>query len=98
MVRFYLSEVQRSWDWLIQSLKPKPWETKSKTVKEKKPGKGKKASQTTDAFVKEISFTTRVTRSSKRKLQTQHTIEDFPRGRPNDNITKDQGKKLKLDK
>jgi hypothetical protein len=68
LVRFSLSEVQRSWDWLIQSLKPKQQEPKSKTAREKKLGKGKKASQATNAFVKESSPAARVTRASKRKL------------------------------
>jgi hypothetical protein len=98
LVIYALSEVQRSWDWLIQSLKPKQQEPKSKTAREKKPGKGKKASQTTDAFVKESSPAARVTHSSKRKLQTQHGIEYFPRGEPNEKITKGRRKKLKLGK
>jgi hypothetical protein len=34
LVIFSLNEVQRPWDWLIQSLKPKPQETKSKIVNE----------------------------------------------------------------
>jgi hypothetical protein len=42
LVIFSLNEVQRYWDWLIQSLKPKPHETKSKIVKEKKPEKVKR--------------------------------------------------------
>jgi hypothetical protein len=98
LVIYALSEVQRSWDWLIQSLKPKQQEPKSKTAKEKKPGKGKNISQIIDACVKESSPAARVTRSSKRKLQTQHGIEDFPRGRPNEKITKGRSKKLKLGK
>jgi hypothetical protein len=98
LVIFSLSEVQRSWDWLIQSLKPKQQEPKSKTAKEKKPGKGKKASQATDVLVKENSPAARITRASKRKLQTQQAIEDFPRGKPNEKITTGRGKKLKIDK
>jgi hypothetical protein len=39
-----------------------------------------------------------VTFASKRKLQKQQVIEYFPRGRPNEKITKIGGKKLKLDK
>jgi hypothetical protein len=52
LVVFSLNEVHRSWDWLIQSLKPNLHETKSKTVKEKKPGKGKQASQATEVLMK----------------------------------------------
>jgi hypothetical protein len=52
LVVFSLNEVQRSWDWLIQSLKPNPQETKSKTVKEKKLGRGKQTSQATKVLMK----------------------------------------------
>jgi hypothetical protein len=68
LVIYALSEVQRSCNWLILSLKPKQREPKSKIAKEKKPGKGKNISQITDACVKESSPATRVTHSSKRKL------------------------------
>jgi hypothetical protein len=97
LVIFSLNEVQRSWDWLIQSLKPKPQETKSKTVKEKKPGKGKRASQATDVLVKENSHAAKITRAGKRKLQTQQAIGDFPMGKINEKITIGRGKKLKID-
>jgi len=39
-----------------------------------------------------------VTHSSKMKLQTQHGIEYFPRGEPNEKITKCQSKKFTLGK
>jgi hypothetical protein len=52
LVIFSLSEVQRHWDWLMQSLKPKQQEPNSKTSREKKPGKGQKDSQAIDALVK----------------------------------------------
>jgi len=70
LVIFSLNEVQRSWDWLIQSLKPKPREPKSKNSKEKKPRKVKKSSQATDVLVTEKSLVTRITCVGKRKLQT----------------------------
>ena len=52
LVLFSLNEVQRSWDWLIQSLKPSPQETKSKNFKEKKPLKEKQTSQATEVLMK----------------------------------------------
>jgi hypothetical protein len=97
LVLFSLNEVQRSWDWLIQSLNPNPEETNSKKVKEKKPGKGEKISQATEVLMKENSSTTRITRSCKRKLQTRKSIGDFPMGKLNVKITTSQGKKLKID-
>jgi hypothetical protein len=94
---FCLNQVQRSWDWLIQSLKPNLHETKPKTVKENKPVKEKQTSQATEVVMKENSPATRVTRAGKRKLQTQQGIGDLPMGKLNEKGTTSQGKKLKMD-
>jgi hypothetical protein len=52
LVVFFLDEVQRYWDWLIQPLKPNLQETKSKDVKEKKHEKGKQNPQATEVLMK----------------------------------------------
>jgi hypothetical protein len=47
--------------------------------------------------MKENSPTARVTCASKRKLQTQQAIGDFPMVKINEKGTTSQGKKLKMD-
>ena len=68
LVVFSLNEVQRSWDWLIQSLKLDLQSTKSKIVKGKKPSKQKQTPQATKVLIKEESPAARVTHVGSRKL------------------------------
>jgi len=95
LVVFSLNEVQRSWDWLIQSLKPNLQATKFKNVKEKKPVKEKDTSQATEFLMKENSPGTRVTCDGKRKLQTQQAVGDLPMGKVDEKGTISRGKKPK---
>jgi hypothetical protein len=95
LVVFSLNEVHKSWDWLIQSLKPDLQSTKSKTVKGKKPTKHKQTPQATEVFIKEESPETRVTRAGKRKMQTQQAIGDFPVGEDHEKGTTSRAKKPK---
>ena len=98
MVISSLNEVQRPWDWLIQSLRNDSQSTKSKNSKGKKSTQQKKIGKATEFLIKEESPTTRVNRDSKRKLQTQQTIGDFPVGKDHEEATTSRGKKSKLDK
>jgi hypothetical protein len=92
-----LSEVQRPWDWLIQSLNNDPQPRKPKKAKGKKVAT-QKQSITVDEFpVKEEISATRVTRTSKRKKQTQQIPVDTPVDENQEKSTTNRGKRSKLD-
>lgn len=95
LVVFSLNEVQRSWDWLIQSLKPNLESTKSKTVKGKKQVREKHTSQAIEVLMKEDSPAVRVTRAGKRKLQTHQVVGDLSMGKVDEKGTTSRGKKPK---
>jgi hypothetical protein len=92
-----LSEVQKPWNWLIQSLNPD-----TQPIKQKR-GKGKKAATqkqnvTIDEFPdKEEISANRVTRTSKRKKKTQQIPTDTPVEENHDKATTSRGKRSKLD-
>jgi hypothetical protein len=92
-----LNEVQRPWDWLIQSLRNDLQSAKSKNSKGKKSSQQKQTGKATEFLIKEESPAARVTRASKRKLQTQQTIGDFPVGKDHEEATTSRGKKSKPD-
>ena len=92
-----LSEVQRSWDRLIQSLNNDPYPSKPKKAKGKNTAT-QKQSITVDEFpVKEEISATRVTRTSKRKKQTQKIPVDTLVDENQDKATTNKGKRSKLD-
>jgi hypothetical protein len=82
-----LNEVQRPWDWLIQSLRNDLQSAKSKNAKRKKSAQQKQTGKATEFLIKEESPTARVTRASKRKLQTQQTIGDLHVGKEHEEAT-----------
>jgi hypothetical protein len=77
LVVFSLNEVQRSWDWLIHSLKPNLQPTKSKTVKGKNLVKEKQTSQATKILMKEDSLVARVTRAARENYKPNKILVIF---------------------
>jgi hypothetical protein len=97
LVMYALGEVQRSWDWLIKSLKLEEQGPKHKTSLEKKSKKVKKVPKTLVVTVKENSLVARITRSSKRKLQLQQETKDLNKVFHVAKMTRTQKKKLKTE-
>jgi hypothetical protein len=77
LVMYALGEVQRSWDWLIESLKLEEQGSKHKTTLEHKSKKVKRVPKTLVVTMKESSLVARITRSNKRKLQSQQETKDL---------------------
>jgi hypothetical protein len=92
-----LSEVQRPWDWLIQSLNNDPQPIKQKKAKGKKKVTQKQSITIDELPVKEEMFVTRMTRTSKRKKQTQQIPIDTPVDDIQERATTNKGKRSKLD-
>jgi hypothetical protein len=67
LVVYALSEVQKPWNWLIQSLNHHPQPRKQKRGKRKKAATQKQSITVDEFIVKEEISTTRVTRIGKRK-------------------------------
>jgi hypothetical protein len=97
LVMYALGEVQRSWDWLIESLELEEQKPKHKTSLKKKSKKEKKVPKTPVVTVKESSPVARVTRSSKRKLLLQQETKDLNKVFPVAKITRTQKKKQKTE-
>jgi hypothetical protein len=92
-----LNEVQRPWDWLIQSLINDPKKRKSKKSKGKRSSTHKQ-SVTIDEFpIKEETSATRVTRANKIKMQTQQNPVDTPTNKGQEETTTNRGNKSKPD-
>jgi hypothetical protein len=92
-----LNEVQRPWDWLIQSLSNDPQPSKSKKAKGKRSTIQKQSVTVDESPIKEETSATRVTRANKRKMQTQQIIVDAPVGKGQEEATTSRGKKSKPD-
>jgi hypothetical protein len=92
-----LNEVQRPWDWLIQSLGNDPQPSKSKKAKGKRSTIQKQIGTVNESPIKEETSATRVTRASKRKMQTQQVVVDAPVGKGQEEATTSRGKKSKPD-
>jgi hypothetical protein len=71
LVVYALDEVNRSWDWLLESLELKEQKPKPKLFPKHKSTKEKRISKTLVSTEKESSPMVRVTRYSKRKLKLQ---------------------------
>jgi hypothetical protein len=85
---YALGEFQRSWYWLIESLKYEEQGPMHKTSLEKKSKKVKKVPKTPVVTVKENSHVARITRYSKRKLELQKEAEDLNKVFPISKMTR----------
>jgi hypothetical protein len=82
---------------LIQSLNPDPQPSKQKRGKGKKAATQKQSTTVDELSIKEEVSATRVTRTSKRKKQTQQILVDTPVDENQEKATTSRGKKPKLD-
>jgi hypothetical protein len=70
-----LKEVQRPWDWLIQSLNNDPQPSKSKKAKGKRSGTQKQSVTVDESSIKEETSVTRITRATTRSSKDEALFE-----------------------
>jgi hypothetical protein len=92
-----LSEVQRPWDWLIQSLNNYSQPNKPKKTKGKREATHKYSITVDEFSFKEEIFATRVIRTNKRKKQTQQVPVDTSVDESQEEATTSRGKISKPD-
>jgi hypothetical protein len=89
--------VHKPWNWLIQSLNHDPQPSKQKRGKGKNAATQKQNVIVNELLVKEEISANRVTRTNKRKKQTQQIHVDTPIEEIHDKATTNRGKQSKLD-
>jgi hypothetical protein len=95
LVVSYLNEVQRPWNWLIQSLSNDPQPRKSKNTKGKRSSIQRQTGLVDELLIKEEKYATRVTRASKMKMKTQQVVVDALVCKGQEEATTSKGKKSK---